>query len=71
MGVLLTHLTGQPFWDALASVVVSLALAVVAVVLGWDGKSLLMGEAIPADEHRQIVDTSGASTSNPALIRGP
>ncbi|MCS6912548.1 MAG: cation diffusion facilitator family transporter [Myxococcales bacterium] len=59
-GVLLTYLTGQPIWDALASVVVGLALAVVAIVLGRDSKSLLIGEAVPADEQRQIIELVAA-----------
>jgi cation diffusion facilitator family transporter len=54
LGVLLTHLTGQQVWDALASVIVGLALGTVAVVLGRDTKSLLIGEAVPPEEHRRI-----------------
>jgi cation diffusion facilitator family transporter len=55
IGVLATHLTGQPVWDALASIVVGLGLGAVALVLGRDSKSLLIGEAVPEEEHNRII----------------
>ncbi len=53
-GVVATHLTHQPLWDALASVVVGLALGVVAFFLGRDSMSLLIGEAVPEEEHKRM-----------------
>lgn len=53
-GVLLSHYTGNPLWDALASVIVGLALGAVALHLGRDSKSLLIGEAVPPEQHRRI-----------------
>ena len=56
VGVLASHYTGQPIWDAVASIFVGLALAVVAVFLGRDSMSLLVGEAVPEEEHARMVE---------------
>ncbi len=50
VGVLLGHLTHEPRWDAAGSVAIGVLLIVVAVILGVEMKSLLIGEsASPAD----------------------
>ena len=54
LGVGLSYITGQQIWDALASVVVGLALGTVAYYLGKDSMSLLIGEAVPEEEHRRM-----------------
>jgi cation diffusion facilitator family transporter len=52
-GVLLTHLTGDPAFDAAASIMVGLALVGVAAILARDAKGLLIGRsASEADELR-------------------
>ncbi|MEY4032106.1 MAG: hypothetical protein RL573_1018 [Actinomycetota bacterium] len=43
-GVLLGHFTHNPRWDAVGSVAIGVLLIVVAVILGVEMKSLLMGE---------------------------
>jgi divalent metal cation (Fe/Co/Zn/Cd) transporter len=43
-GVLLGHFTHNPRWDAAGSVAIGVLLIVVAVILGIEMKSLLMGE---------------------------
>jgi cation diffusion facilitator family transporter len=43
-GVLLGHFTHNPRWDAAGSVAIGVLLIVVAVILGVEMKSLLMGE---------------------------
>lgn len=55
LGILATHLTHQPLWDALASIFVGVALGAVAFFLGRDAMSLLIGEAVPEEEHQRMV----------------
>jgi cation diffusion facilitator family transporter len=44
-GVGLHQLTGQAYWDSLASIAIGALLAVVAVLLGRENKSLIIGES--------------------------
>lgn len=44
IGVTLAIVTGNPAWDGAASIVIGLALAVVAVLLARESKGLLIGE---------------------------
>ncbi len=60
-GVLLSHYTGRPEWDAGASIVVGVALAAVAVILGRDSKGLLLGKAVPPEDHDRIVQIAASS----------
>ncbi|WP_149084481.1 MULTISPECIES: cation diffusion facilitator family transporter [Microbacterium] len=56
LGVGLTLLTGNPVFDALGTVMIGALLVLIAIVLGIETKSLLVGEgATPADYDR-IVD---------------
>ena len=49
-GVLISHITHEPRWDAAGSVTIGILLIAVALVLGVEMKSLLLGEmASPAD----------------------
>ena len=43
-GVFLAHATGNPVWDGAASIVIGVALALVAMVLARESKGLLIGE---------------------------
>jgi len=45
VGVVTSHLTHNPFWDALASILIGLLLAGVAFFLAFEIKGLLIGEA--------------------------
>lgn len=45
VGVVASHLTGNPTWDALASILIGVLLAVVAFFLAFEIKGLLIGEA--------------------------
>ena len=44
IGIFLTHWTGNPVWDGTASVVIGVALAIVAFMLARESKGLLIGE---------------------------
>jgi cation diffusion facilitator family transporter len=45
IGLMLAHLTGNPFWDGAASVLIGLILGATAFVLAVESKALLIGEA--------------------------
>lgn len=64
-GILASHFLHQPLWDAIASIVVGLALGVVAMFLGRDSMSLLIGEAVPEEEHQRIQQIAA---SHPAVL---
>ncbi len=55
-GVGLAALTGDPLWDALGTLAIGVLLAVVAVVLGMEMYSLLVGEAASPAEQAAIRD---------------
>lgn len=46
-GILLAKLTGQPLWDALASIFVGLLLGGIAIYLAISNRELLLGRSIP------------------------
>ncbi|MCP4590656.1 MAG: cation transporter [bacterium] len=52
-GIGLGQLTGNPYFDGGASIIIGLILAAVACLLAWETKGLLIGEAAdPAAQHR-------------------
>ncbi|MGK6318218.1 cation diffusion facilitator family transporter [Sphingomonas sp. DT-204] len=44
LGVYLSHATGDPAWDGIASIAIGAVLAVVAILLARESKGLLIGE---------------------------
>jgi cation diffusion facilitator family transporter len=64
-GVGLAAVTGDPMWDAVGTLAIGLLLAVVAVVLGFEMYSLLLGEAAsPAEQdaiREAILSTDGVA----------
>jgi divalent metal cation (Fe/Co/Zn/Cd) transporter len=55
LGVLLSVLTGDGRWDGAGSVAVGVLLACAAFVVGYETKSLLIGEAATAEVSAAIV----------------
>jgi cation diffusion facilitator family transporter len=55
-GVGLHQLTGEQFWEGLASIAIGLLLVAVAYVLGRDTKGLLIGEAARPEERQLLRD---------------
>lgn len=53
-GVGLTILTGDAMWDAIGTLAIGLLLITVAIVLGIETKSLLVGEGANADDAERI-----------------
>ena len=65
LGVGLAAITGDPLYDALGTLAIGALLAVVAVVLGFEMYSLLLGEAASPEEQEavrgRITSTSGVA----------
>ncbi|MEL5991683.1 cation diffusion facilitator family transporter [Microbacterium phosphatis] len=54
-GVGMTILTHNPFFDALGTLMIGTLLIIVAAVLGWETKSLLVGEGATPEDFDKIV----------------
>ncbi len=62
-GLALSLITGNPFWDGLASVLIGLVLGALAVLLLKEAKSLLIGESADADVVEAIRASAEAHNS--------
>ncbi len=67
-GLLIAHETGNPIFDGIASIVIGVILGMVAVVLAWESKSLLIGESASDEDLRKlksvIEETDGVSLNS-------
>ncbi|MHC4089748.1 MAG: cation diffusion facilitator family transporter [Planctomycetota bacterium] len=54
IGIGLGQLTGNPYFDGAASIVIGLVLGAVACLLAWETKGLLIGEAADPEVQRRI-----------------
>lgn len=54
-GVSMAVITGDGIWDGVGTVAIGVLLAVVAIILALETKSLLIGEGADSDVERQIV----------------
>ncbi|HEV7955904.1 MAG: cation transporter [Microbacteriaceae bacterium] len=68
MGVGLTIITGNSLFDALGTIAIGALLIVVAIILGIETKSLLVGEGAGADDAAKIRDAINADPDVEALI---
>src|SRR3954454_19271954 len=71
VGISLAEITGNARWDALGSIGIGLLLAVIAVVLAIEMKSLLIGEAVApqVDEHIRAAILDGPEVSRIIHLR--
>jgi len=53
-GIALGQITGSPYFDGAASVIIGLILGCVACLLAWESKGLLIGEAADPEVQRKI-----------------
>ena len=67
VGVFLAQLTGDPFYDGAASIVIGVILGVTALVLAYESKGLLIGEAADPDLVRGLRDWPAGSPAWSAL----
>ena len=70
LGIFLGHRLGVPWLDGLASVLVGLILAAVAVVLAYESRSLLLGESA---DPRTVAGIRALAEADPAVevVRRP
>ncbi|MFB8189543.1 cation diffusion facilitator family transporter [Microbacterium sp. NPDC055988] len=68
LGVGLTLLTGNPVFDALGTVMIGVLLVLIAIVLGIETKSLLVGEGATQADHDRIVDAINAGDEIEKII---
>ncbi|MGF6824077.1 cation diffusion facilitator family transporter [Microbacterium sp. ZKA21] len=68
LGVGLTVITGNPLFDALGTLMIGILLVVIAIVLGVETKSLLVGEGANPGDHDRIVDAITAGPEVEKLI---
>jgi len=55
-GIVLAHVTGNPIWDAFASITVGLLLGLVAIYLVVENRTLLLGRAAPEAAERRFIE---------------
>ncbi len=68
LGVGLTVITGNSVWDAAGTLAIGLLLVLVAVILGIETKSLLVGEGAKPEDLAAIVEAINADPQVEALI---
>ena len=56
VGIVLSHVTGDPVYDATAAFLIGLLLMGFALALAWENKRLLLGESLPVSEERRLRD---------------
>ncbi|MET0304117.1 MAG: cation diffusion facilitator family transporter [Microbacteriaceae bacterium] len=67
-GVGLTVITGDTMWDAIGTIAIGLLLVLVAVILGIETKSLLVGEGATPDDVQRIREVFNEHREVEALI---
>ena len=68
VGVVLTIITGDGIWDAIGTIGIGVLLVLVAIVLGIETKSLLVGEGASAADTVRIRDAINADSAVESLI---
>ncbi|MBH0055058.1 MULTISPECIES: cation diffusion facilitator family transporter [unclassified Salinibacterium] len=67
-GVGLTVITGDSTWDAIGTIAIGILLIIVAIILGIETKSLLVGEGATTKQRNLIRDTINAHPDVRSLI---
>ena len=62
LGLFLAQLTGDPFYDGAASIVIGAILGITAFVLAYESKGLLIGEAADPDLVRDLRKLAGGKS---------
>ncbi|MGA7295893.1 MAG: cation diffusion facilitator family transporter [Rhodanobacteraceae bacterium] len=56
VAVVLTWVTGNPLYDAIGTLAIGVLLIVVAVMVAWEVKELLIGQGVDPLQKKQIID---------------
>ena len=67
-GVGMTVLTGDPIWDAYGTLAIGALLVLVAIILGIETSSLLVGEGASPTDDAKIAEALGASGGVESII---
>ncbi|MFG3435963.1 cation diffusion facilitator family transporter [Nonomuraea sp. NPDC047897] len=67
-GVSMAVVTGNPVWDAIGTLMIGVLLAVIAIILAIETKSLLLGEGATPEMERQIHAALEGSTEVERVI---
>lgn len=59
-GIYLSHTTGNPRFDAIASIIIGFILAATATFLAYETKGLLIGESADREVVKGIRDIAGS-----------
>ena len=60
IGILLTDITGNTFYDAISSIIIGILLMSFAFFLAKENRGLLIGEAISTEQYDKIISTVNA-----------
>lgn len=69
VGILVGQLTGNPYADGVASIVIGLILVLVAGFLAFETKGLLLGESASPETLARIQEVIGADPAVEAMVR--
>ena len=56
LGIYLTRVTANPFYDAVAALLIGVMLMGFAIALAWENKRLLLGESLPRKDEKTLRD---------------
>jgi cation diffusion facilitator family transporter len=68
VGVTLSVVTGQEFWDGAASIAIGALLVVVAWTLGSENKAMLIGQALPEEVEKRIRATIASTPGVDSVV---
>jgi cation diffusion facilitator family transporter len=68
VGVTLSVVTGQEFWDGAASIAIGALLVVVAWTLGSENKAMLIGQALPEKVEKRIRATIASTPGVDSVV---
>ncbi|MEI7452291.1 MAG: cation diffusion facilitator family transporter [Candidatus Falkowbacteria bacterium] len=56
LGIMMSHLTGKIYWDAISSIIIGLMLGVMAIILIAKNRNYLLTKSIPDDMRERVIE---------------